>query len=135
MRIAPLALALVVALGVPAAAKAASRNTARASGTIPLRAGPGSSYYTVGQLPNGARVHLESCTCGSNWCLVLVDGVAAGWARGSYLVGSAAKAEVTPPELLFNPRQHHHRRGYGFFDDYNDDDDDFLDTVACNHRR
>jgi len=124
MRIAPLALALLVALGVPA--EAASRHTARASGTIPLRAGPGSDYRIIDQLPDGSQVRLEQCTCESKWCLVLLEGEVAGWARGSYLVGSAAKLEVTPMKLLVDPFPH---RRHGLFED-DEDDDAFIDTVT-----
>jgi uncharacterized protein YraI len=105
---------LATALVLPTAADAASRSTARASGTIPLRAGPGSGYATIGSLANGTRVHLERCTYESNWCLVLIDDEPAGWARGSYLVGSGAKLQVTPHTFLgfdpFDPlpfRKHH----------------------------
>ena len=105
MRTALAVLALVAAtLALPPAAEAASRSTARASGNIPLRAGPGSGYDTIGKLANGTRVHLERCTYESNWCLVLVDDEPVGWARGSYLVGSGAKLEVTPHKFLgFDP--------------------------------
>jgi len=95
---------LAAALALPTAAEAASQGTARASGTIPLRAGPGSGFDTVGKLPNGTRVHLQRCTYESNWCLVLVNDEPAGWARGSYLVGSGAKREVTPHKFMgFDP--------------------------------
>ncbi len=105
MRLALAALALVTAALAPiAAAEAASTSTARASGNIPLRAGPGSGYAIIGRLANGTRVHLERCTRESNWCLVLLDGEPAGWARGSYLVGSGAKLQVTPHKFLgFDP--------------------------------
>lgn len=105
MRTALAVLVLAAAtLALPTAADAASRSTARASGDIPLRAGPGSGYQTIGKLANGTRVHLERCTYDSNWCLVLVDGEPVGWARGSYLVGSGAKLEVTPHRFLgFDP--------------------------------
>ena len=105
MRTAFVALALLAAtLALSTAAQAASRSTARASGTIPLRAGPGASYATIGKLADGTRVHLERCTFESNWCLVLVDDEPVGWARGSYLVGSGAKLQVTPHRFLgFDP--------------------------------
>lgn len=105
MRTALAVIALLAAtLALPAAAEAASSKTARASGTIPLRAGPGSGYAVVGKLADGTRVHLERCTRESNWCLVLINDEPAGWARGSYLVGSGAKLEVTPHRFLgFNP--------------------------------
>ncbi|MBK8086209.1 MAG: SH3 domain-containing protein [Devosia sp.] len=93
-----------LALLQPLPALAESRATARASGDVPLRAGPGAFYRIVGKLADGTRVHLERCTVTQNWCLVLIDGEPAGWARGSYLVGSPAKLEVTPHRFLgFNP--------------------------------
>lgn len=93
-----------LALLAPLPALAESRATARASGDVPLRAGPGAFYGIVGRLADGTRVHLERCTVTQNWCLVLVEGEPAGWARGSYLVGSPAKLEVTPHRFLgFNP--------------------------------
>jgi uncharacterized protein YraI len=100
MRLAALAI-VAATLALPAAAEAASTSTARASGNVPLRAGPGSSFATIGRLPDGTRVHLERCTRESNWCLVLIDGEPAGWARGSYLVGSGAKLQVTPRRFEF----------------------------------
>jgi uncharacterized protein YraI len=100
MRLALAALAIVTAtLALPAAA--ASTSTARASGNIPLRAGPGAGFATIGRLADGTRVYLERCTRESNWCLVLIDGEPAGWARGSYLVGSGAKLQVTPHRFEF----------------------------------
>jgi len=104
MRTALALLALFAAtLALPTVAEAASKNTARASGNVPLRAGPSARFEVVGKLANGQRVHLERCTYESNWCLVLIDGEPAGWARGSYLVGSGAKREVTPYKFLFDP--------------------------------
>jgi uncharacterized protein YraI len=119
MRIAFTALAILAAIALPTAAEAASKGTARASGNVPLRAGPGSGFETIGKLANGEKVHLQRCTYESNWCLVLIDGDPAGWARGSYLVGSGAKLEVTPHKFIgfdpLDPLDFRHR-------DHNDDD-------------
>ena len=105
MRIALLALALAATTLLTALpAQAASSATARASGDIPIRTGPGSSYRVIGQLPDGSRGHLQPCTRESLWCLILVGDEPAGWVRGSYIVGSAAKLEVTPHRFLgFDP--------------------------------
>jgi len=105
MRTARLVSALALAaLLAPLPALAASKATARASGDIPVRSGPSGSYRVIGTLPNGTRVHLERCTRESNWCLFIdEDGEPAGWVRGSYLVGSGAKNEVTPHEFLYDP--------------------------------
>lgn len=105
MRIVLTALTLAVALLASLPVEAASRGTARASADIPVRSGPGPGYRTIGTLPGGTRVQLLRCTRDSNWCLFLdVDGEPAGWVRGSYLVGSGAKLEVTPHKFLgFDP--------------------------------
>lgn len=97
MRTTLLVLSLVAASLAAFPAAAASTGTARASSDIPVRSGPGSGYQTIGTLPKGVEVHLQRCTRNSNWCLVLSgNGQPAGWVRGSYLVGSGAKLEVTP---------------------------------------
>jgi uncharacterized protein YraI len=105
MRTALVVLSLLAASLAVLPAEAASRGTARASADIPVRSGPGSSYRTIGTLPAGTAVHLQRCTRESNWCLFLdADGEPAGWVRGSYLVGSGAKLEVTPHKFLeFDP--------------------------------
>ena len=104
MRAALVALALAATALIALPAEAASRATARASGDIPIRTGPGSGYRVIGELPDGTRVHLQRCTRESLWCLILIDGEPAGWVRGSYLVGSGAKLEVTPHKFLeFDP--------------------------------
>ncbi len=100
MRIAFAALALIAAtLTLPA--EAASRSTVRAVGNVPLHAGPGLRYSIIDRLPDGTRVHLERCTHESEWCLVLIEGEPAGWARGGALVGSGAKLQVTPYRFEF----------------------------------
>lgn len=97
MRTALLVLSLLAAGLAAMPAEAASRGTARASADIPVRSGPGAGYRTIGTLPSGSEVRLQRCTRNSNWCLFLDDdGEPAGWVRGSYLVGSGAKLEVTP---------------------------------------
>lgn len=100
-----LALALAAATLLALPVEAASRGTARASADIPVRAGPGSGYRTIGTLEKGSQVQLQRCTRESSWCLFLTaDGEPGGWVRGSYLVGSGAKLEVTPHKFLgFDP--------------------------------
>lgn len=120
MRTVLASLAIAAAVLMPVPLEAASRATVRVTGNIPLRDGPGGNYSIVARLADGERVHLERCTRQSNWCLVVVDGRPAGWARGSYLVGWPAKIEVSPPDFSFNP--------FGSFDfprhRPHDDDDD-----------
>lgn len=105
MRTALFVLSLLAASLAAMPAEAASRGTARASADIPVRSGPGAGYRTIGTLEKGARVQLLRCTRESNWCLFLdADGEPGGWVRGSYLVGSGAKLEVTPHRFLgFDP--------------------------------
>lgn len=68
--------------------------TARVKGgDIPIYAGPGYNYATIGNLRDGTEVTLEYCTRNGVWCQVTDT----GWVLASYLVGAAAKLQVTPP--------------------------------------
>jgi len=98
-------LVLVVAAGLAAAAPAlADRPTARASGVQAIHTQPRSGSSVVGKLAADERVYLDACTRHSRWCLVRqLDGGPSGWVLGSYLVGSPAKLQVTPPEFSFDP--------------------------------
>ena len=88
----PVALSLALALLV--AAPALGESTARVKGgNIPVYAGPSYNYATIGNLPDGTEVTLEYCTRNGVWCQVTDT----GWVLASYLVGAAAKLEVTPP--------------------------------------
>jgi uncharacterized protein YraI len=89
-------LAGAVVAPLPAAADTVSRSTARATGTLPIRSGPGIRYTTIGYLPDGAAVHLRECTPRQLWCLIVNPDGPDGWVRASYLVGSPAKMQVTP---------------------------------------
>jgi uncharacterized protein YraI len=86
----PLALSLL-ALALPTLATAAEP-TARVSGNIAVREGPGNGYATIGRLRDGDRVTLEYCTRDDRWCFVSDT----GWVNASYLVGWTAKIPVTP---------------------------------------
>jgi len=110
-----LSAALLAALFVPDVALA---QTVRASGNVPLRSGPGSGYPVIAHLANGERVPVLDCTRQSRWCLV-EGAFGRGWARGSYLVGGAAKSRVTPFEFSVNPFPWGHD---GFFGRNRDDD-------------
>ncbi|RYE87343.1 MAG: SH3 domain-containing protein [Hyphomicrobiales bacterium] len=89
--------AALIALVAPAAAA-----EARATGNLPIHSGPGQSYRVIGTLPDGVSVGLSRCTRQSRWCRIVYDDGPNGWVLGSYLVGSAAKMHVTPPEFT-NP--------------------------------
>ena len=95
------ALAILSALLVAALTLPLEAGEARSSGNTPFRAGPGERYEVLGKLRNGEYYEVEDCTRQARWCLVSHDGDILGWARGSYLVGSGAKVEVTPPEFAF----------------------------------
>jgi uncharacterized protein YraI len=97
--------AILAAALAALSAQAASRSTARASADIPVRSGPGVGYNKIAILKKGAQVRLQRCTRDSGWCLFLSkSGDPVGWVRGSYLVGSGAKLEVTPHRFLgFDP--------------------------------
>ena len=87
-----------------AAAPAVADDTARASGTLVVRAGPGDIYPAIDRLKKNERVAVASCTRQARWCLVhQLDGGPTGWVPGSYLVGSAAKNAVTPFQFSFDP--------------------------------
>ncbi|MDC9825600.1 SH3 domain-containing protein [Devosia sp. ZB163] len=98
-------LTLVAALLAAVPAEAASRGTVRASADIPVRSSPGGGYETIGVLREGVEVRLRHCTRDADWCLFLGrDGRPAGWVRGSYLVGAAAKLHAMPNRFLtFDP--------------------------------
>ena len=76
---------------------------ARASGDVPVRAGPGERYAVLDRLVDGAYYEVTDCTRQARWCLVGDDFGDLGWVRGSYLVGSGAKARVTPFEFQVTP--------------------------------
>ena len=101
---------LLAAALLPAPALAASSSTARASGNVPIRSGPGGNFRIIGTLPDDTRVHLKRCTYESLWCLIIFDDGPDGWVRGSYLIGSPAKLQVTPHKFLtfdpLNPLDH-----------------------------
>ena len=90
----PAHLSLALALLAAAAAPALAESTARVKGgNIPVYAGPGYDYRKIDTLPDGTVVTLDYCTRNGVWCQVTDT----GWVLASYLVGAAAKLEVTPP--------------------------------------
>ena len=96
------AITAVASLALVGSADAASTATARASGQLPVYAGPGNGYSVVGRLAKNERVSIERCTYSGRWCLVS-DGRPIGWVLASYLVGASAKLQATPPKFLVNP--------------------------------
>jgi uncharacterized protein YraI len=110
-----IAIAAVAGLALlgTAGASSAATPTARASGQLPVHAGPGSGYAIVGKLAKNERVSIERCVYSGRWCLVS-DGQPIGWVLSSYLVGSQAKLLATPPKFLVDPFQQPHRRRPNF---------------------
>jgi len=90
-------------LSLPAT-PAVAADTARASGTLVVRAGPGDYYPAIDRLEKNERVAVASCTRESRWCLIhQLDRGPSGWVPGFYLVGCAAKNAVTPYQFSFDP--------------------------------
>lgn len=98
-----LVLCALAALTGVAAVAPAFADEARASGDVPVRRGPGDQYAVIDHLQDGDYYEVEDCTRRARWCLVSEDGDLLGWVRGSYLVGSGAKARVTPFEFQVTP--------------------------------
>ena len=97
------ALAVLLAL-MSAAPALADRPTARSSGVRAVHLWPRSGSPILDKLTRNERVYLDQCTRLARWCLVRqLDGGPSGWVRGSDLIGSPAKVEVTPFEFSFNP--------------------------------
>ena len=99
-----------VALALPTAASAAEP-TARVSGNIAVRSGPGSDYRAIGRLESGTRVSLDYCTRDDRWCLVS----GTGWVNASYLIGWSAKIPVTPFRFLGSPNWDDDRREHSIW--------------------
>lgn len=70
------------AIALPAAAMAAQ--PAVTTTALNLRAGPGTDYPVVATLPGGARLRIEGCIAGYNWCSIVWRGDY-GWVNGDYL--------------------------------------------------
>ncbi|WP_417308199.1 SH3 domain-containing protein [Devosia sp.] len=88
--------AVLIATALASPVVAASQNTVRASTNLRIYDAPGTRYGVIGVLPADQPVRLKDCTYRQRWCLILDSaGRETGWVRGSYLVGSAAKLEVT----------------------------------------
>ncbi|MEL4073442.1 SH3 domain-containing protein [Ochrobactrum sp. GPK 3] len=58
--------------------------TGLATATINLRAGPGTSYPSMGSIPNGVVLNVAGCTNGYGWCRVNYQGID-GWASSRYI--------------------------------------------------
>ncbi len=98
------AFAFAALLGLTTPPAGAAGPTARASGILAVQTSPHDWAPTIDKLVKNERVELDFCTRQSRWCHVIqLDGGPSGWVDGTYLVGSPAKALVTPFEFSFNP--------------------------------
>jgi uncharacterized protein YraI len=104
------ALAAIAVMGL--ATETAAAPTARATGTLSIHSGPGNRFPVIGRLPDSSVVSLSECTPSQSWCRI-ASGGPDGWVLGSYLVGSAAKNQVTPWRSLVDPFLDH-GRGFPF---------------------
>lgn len=102
-------LAAIAMLATALPVAPAISGEARASANLPVFDRPGERGRLVGKLQKGASYEVLECTRRSVWCLVGDDVAELGWVEGSYLVGSGAKAAVTPPEFI-NPFGRHRPR-------------------------
>ena len=85
-------LFLILTAALLATPALAAPPTARVSGNIAVRTGPGINYASLGNLTDGSRVTLDYCTRDDKWCFVTDT----GWVNASYLIGWSAKIPVTP---------------------------------------
>ena len=88
--------ALVLALGAGAALAAPGRATT----TVNVRSGPGTSYGVVSSLSPGEAVDIQKCTAG--WCYVGKAGPN-GWVAEAYLQRVAGPVIVPPPVVVHPP--------------------------------
>jgi uncharacterized protein YraI len=99
--------ALILTLGAGAAFAAPGRATT----SVNVRSGPGTSYRVVDTLYPGERVDIQRCTVG--WCYVGKAGLN-GWVSEAYLTRTAGPIIVPPPvvvrpPIIIRPPRHHHR--------------------------
>lgn len=95
-------VSLILGLALAAFALPAMAGEARSSAVLPVHAGPGNAYAVIDRLAKNEVVEVVRCTYWGRWCYIEHKGPD-GWVLASYLVGSAAKLEATPPKFLVNP--------------------------------
>lgn len=74
--------AIAIALTGAIPAQAAS---ARVTGAVQVRSGPGTSYRAVGQLRRGDRVTVNRCASSRRWCHVQSRHSRSGWVNSRLL--------------------------------------------------
>lgn len=104
--------ALVAGLAVSGAAHAAYT-----TGSVNLRAGPGTGYYVIATAPPGAFVDVRKC--GGSWCKVKYRGIV-GWMSARYIAGGAQRYlpapryayPPPPPPVYYYPRPYYYPYAY-----------------------
>lgn len=94
LRIVTLVGALVAGMAFSAAAQAAYT-----TGSVNVRAGPGTGYRVIATAPPGAFVDVR--TCGRNWCKVNYRGII-GWMSASYIARGKPRY-AAPPRYAYPP--------------------------------
>ncbi|MDE1997082.1 MAG: SH3 domain-containing protein [Rhizobiaceae bacterium] len=74
--------AIALALSSAVSAEAAS---ARVTGSVQVRSGPGNSYRVVGRLHRGDRVDVNRCSSSRRWCHVSSRHTRSGWVNSRFL--------------------------------------------------
>jgi len=77
----------------------AAAHAAFTTGSVNLRAGPGTGYYVVATVPPGAFVDVRNC--GGNWCKVNYRGIV-GWMSASYIARGKPRY-YHPPRYVYRP--------------------------------
>jgi uncharacterized protein YraI len=93
-----LAAAFACFLALPAAANAANATT---TGNLNMRAGPGTTFPVVAEVPAGAPVQIYGCVKGGSWCDTAWASQR-GWVAGAYLTAIWRGAPV--PVATYWPR-------------------------------
>ncbi len=103
-----------VAALVAGMAGAAAAHAAYTTGSVNLRAGPGTGYYAIATAPPGAFVDVR--TCGGGWCKVNYRGIV-GWMSANYIARGkpryyAPPRYAHPPPVYYYPRPYYYPYAY-----------------------
>lgn len=94
-----LAIAVMMVIGVPAAANAVQ---AYSTANVNMRSGPSTRYPPVIVIPFSSRVEIYGCMRTSNWCDVGYRGVR-GWVSGNYLQVGYSQRRVYVGPRYYEP--------------------------------
>lgn len=109
LRIATFVAALVAGMAISAAAQAAYT-----TGSVNVRAGPGTGYRVIATAPPGAFVDVRNC--GGNWCRVNYRGIV-GWMSARYIARGKPRYAppqryAYPPPVYYYPRPYYYPYAY-----------------------